>query len=1661
MMNKKITYPPELRVWSIVLMFLFSVGIFGQTAHNPVLTWDQEVGCIEYDDKGERGDTGTYVDLLENIEEGKCIRFCEDTVVHYTFNANNVQHVNWQVTGGTLHTGSTNTSAAIQWGANGNGNLTLTVTYTDNTVEVLSVCVEKIAKPKAYFEIDGVDPGEHSFCTNATISFNNLSSTNNGSDIVSYLWDFGDGTFSNSFEPSHTYTAAGYYVVELIVTNSCNCSDTFKTEIYITDELAVNITCASVVCEGAHETYSVNDGCGGEWRVIGGSIIADNGTSIDVIWDQVDPADGFGYVSYRSHCSCPNWNTVKIPVILGHGTIKGPDVICEGKQGRFTLPQWPTTDFIWAIDGNEYHPMLVLTDQRNEIVVDGMAPGTYTLSVRYHNTLINGGKCGGEAKIQFKVVENVEIVTDEPLTVCTGETKNFISHNGMPVSWEISLGGTILHTAFGPDTSYTFNTGGIYVVTANNNGCISDPVIIDVIEKPVITGVINGPAYVCLNVPYTFEISENEPGVIYVWSISSGTGSIVGSNAGIKADFTFSSPSATIQVVKQMVKNGVICESETIYFDVNQLDVSATISNNSGLTQFCPSSTSVFTADLSGMDVDHIEWKIVGAGSTTNFGSIIQGINNLTVEVGFNEISGGVNIGELQLYVTKCSETKVFTYPIQLITLPTISLAPVDGVCPSSTNIEINVTTSNSLPAAVQVSYNGGPFSTISYPFASGVSFMINNEFTNYTSGNVAQTLTVRLVNMCTYTPTATQTVTIYPLTQIDITPGYDYVVCPANYSPITLYANISTGITSSVTYEWFKDGQSISTPSSTNQYTISTATQGSTPGGEYYVVVVDGNGCIVTSAKVEVEESCGNGTGPGGGNCTGNIDPNVSMNASWSSCGAISGTVISSSGYTPIISWWGSPHLTLDPLTQGTPNGVFTSTVPGVHIVKVYLTYGDCTVVKTTTVIKHYEPKVKAAITCTGSGNYTVELLNNSTIFGVDFNDLDFEFSGPGITGSTVGDTYTINGVSPGTYTYNMTMHTPGNLNNPMCTVPITVTIDSNPSTNFTLETSYCSEESVTLNIPGGTMLSGYEYRWVFNGTSYVASGLATDINFDVLTDTDFDITLRITNPYGCVFETNPAVKAYIKKANFSVGAIVPMNADYCEGSALPLSFSPAFGSPAPGNIIWMRDNIQVGTGLSYLPTQSGSYWPVLIDANNNCKSYIMAEHAVSYKLRKPPFASISGNTSVCYGENTTLTGIFTDSAIEHRWALNGSPVVGTMGSWVTGNSNLTMNLNGLAPGSYDYSFETRYISDTSCINSFAVTVVVHPPVNPPLITYDIENCQPYTLRLTANGPADGTYNWSNGATGQTISVTQGGAYSVTYTAPTGCTATGYTQAPHNPERALWVVPNGCYTMCLNNGEYLLGPLGIYEGYEWTINGAVSQSGSNTFVPNQPITMAGFYQLSITQMGCTFSSNTPHITADKNCDDLPPCKITGGIRSIDPADGGYYFLSVYLINPNSYPITVNLSSLYGYGTYSPSTVTLNPGANTIYPLYFYPNSSYVPGVTDGLVIQMPDCMDVWDLRFPSEIYPKPAAEIVEPQLVLSPNPASETTTADFNVGTEYQNAQSITVYDVTGVQRLKATISGKQGEVTLNVNNLAPGTYMVNLEGDGKRIAQQKLIKK
>src|SRR5690606_28028233 len=206
--------------------------------------------------------------------------------------------------------------------------------------------------------------------------------------------------------------------------------------------------------------------------------------------------------------------------------------------------------------------------------------GSYVLSVKYNNTLYED--CQGTAKFNIDVVKNIDIITSGPTTFCVGTSKSFSSGSGQPVSWQIRLGEAVVYTATGINTSYTFNTGGTYVITANQSGCESEPVVVDVIAKPTIPGGIIGSNKVCLNVPHTYSVSEDDPEAVYVWSVvPAANGSVVGSNAGTQAEVIITAPTATVRVVKQYTKNGVTCYSDPVDYAVSQLILTPAIINDS------------------------------------------------------------------------------------------------------------------------------------------------------------------------------------------------------------------------------------------------------------------------------------------------------------------------------------------------------------------------------------------------------------------------------------------------------------------------------------------------------------------------------------------------------------------------------------------------------------------------------------------------------------------------------------------------------------------------------------------------------------------------------------------------------------------------------------------------------------------------------------------------------------------------------------------------------------------------------------------------------------------------------------------------------------------------------------------------------------------------
>ena len=77
----------------------------------------------------------------------------------------------------------------------------------------------------------GFDAGPQSGCVPLQVQFTDTSHSYD--PIVSYYWDFGDGTSSTQQHPLHTYTSTGMFDVTFMVTTLTGCTDTIHRNNYI------------------------------------------------------------------------------------------------------------------------------------------------------------------------------------------------------------------------------------------------------------------------------------------------------------------------------------------------------------------------------------------------------------------------------------------------------------------------------------------------------------------------------------------------------------------------------------------------------------------------------------------------------------------------------------------------------------------------------------------------------------------------------------------------------------------------------------------------------------------------------------------------------------------------------------------------------------------------------------------------------------------------------------------------------------------------------------------------------------------------------------------------------------------------------------------------------------------------------------------------------------------------------------------------------------------------------------------------------------------------------------------------------------------------------------------------------------------------------------
>ncbi|MGV8964616.1 MAG: PKD domain-containing protein, partial [Candidatus Saccharimonadaceae bacterium] len=1375
----QITFPKQKIIFVLTLFALFFTGIVkvqAQSTSGIYLTWDIGVGCEGY--SNDRKDI-----FLEEIMPNDCINVCRGSSVTYTLHELPPGATTlWTVSGG-IQFNDTNNSVTVTWAGPGDAEISFAIT-TANGIITKDLCIDIIQGPLASFTSFPFGVNETiKACSNQLIYFTDTSQTNGGTDIVNYYWDFGDGTTTDAQNPNHSFEHPGSYTVSLTVTNSCNCSNLYKIEVFIEDK-GFDISCASVVCENQVATYSLPEEainlCGQFiWKVEGGTIVGpDNDKTVNVRWDQVDE-NGFGYVTFiPDYCDLPCRlpTTIRVPVIQMHGTINGSTSLCLGEQGRYKLPEWPTTDFQWQIEGNVGGQLgtIIQTNQRNEIIFTPSQAGTITLIATYNNTLIH---CGGIAKIIINVKRPMPFNGDT--VVCLGSSSTYATTSNTPVTWTLRNSyGTIVGTANNSSTfSHLFTTAGNFTLTVSGNGICDGQTKNIVVTPALLAPAFNAPvAIICPNAPYTYSVANPVANSEYEWQIVNGT--IIGSATGPEVNVSFLG-SGQIRV-RRVQLSPAGCSSPFAVQNVTALTINAAISNTTSVVSVINACSNNYftynaintTGGIYNDPASTFEWSI----SPSTAGSITSGQGTATVEVLWNNVASPPNFN-LVLVIKKCTVVKTINKAVKVSPLPSINITSNATVC-SGIPLEFTLNSSVPLDANTVIMWNFGNGDTDSTTLPVN---SISHSFNNGSGANIGYTVTATIINAnnCVGTLTASK--------NFVVTPGPNALASNSTIVnsfclPSQINAILTASTSNNADVVWYKAGSSNSVGIGTSLTVIPAMGFGT------YYFIATLNGCKTTSNNLYIMQDCGP-LPP----CTISPAPNVTFTAV-NACGKLTLTGTASGSPISVLFTIVRPGISLVkvPGNNGTHQYVVDQANAGVYSLFYSVTYLDvngapCTISKPLTVSVEYIPDFKMDATCSSNGNvysYNVQLTDTSNFLGtVTPSSRQFMYE----IATNINGPYTVLAPwstnqnfsfvrPPGTYHIRQSIQ--GSIAGdpkPICSKIQPLTLANMNDMSMVVTQPLCFDTAVKFNVFG--TLPGDTFHWTFET---VANVLVTNTNpepsrvFDTsIAGGGVNVTVTVTNKYGCAKIMTKLVNIPARCLSGTI-ASTPANATACKGSAVQLSYSPGT-LPAECttslSYVWLKDNLPIAnaTSSTYLAYTPGFYTVTVL---NNFGCRYTSPNVISPIFTPLPSLTLNGPTTLCEGDTASFS--ISSNATVIEWTING--VVNTAFA-----NQESISIANLPLGTHTVSVKvTANGCDKVATQTFGIipapsSVVIYPPV--------LQDCETYTIELNAYASGTGTYNWSNGANGSSIIVTEGGAYQVTFTNAGGCSTSYQIVVPKSPK--------------------------------------------------------------------------------------------------------------------------------------------------------------------------------------------------------------------------------------------------------------------------------------
>ncbi|MCP4124821.1 MAG: PKD domain-containing protein [Bacteroidetes bacterium] len=354
-------------------------------------------------------------------------------------------------------------------------------------------------------------------CSGEAHQFQNLSNLN-GSALLNYSWDFGDGngffyTTTDLNPPPQTYADSGVYTIQLAASSSNGCSDTAVAQLIIADRVEAEFIydpltiCPGQIVQFNNTTLQYYDSL--SWDIDGNTYSIEDPT-----YTYTTPGIKPTTLTVYSNGICGDAITENITVEIGPLAYFETDSTCTGSLYQFqNLSQEngiTIDEFLWDFgDGfsiSEEHPTHIYEN-----------PGVYIVEVIAATSLACNDTFSTTIPVKLGITPDF---TWTPDTICETLTLVQYSNTSIGGPWDAVL------WEFGDDStdisanpSHIYEEAGFYIptltITDDVCGVVDTFKTIEILDVPILE--LPGTLNICDGIIKTLQV-DNPGNYIVYWS---------------------------------------------------------------------------------------------------------------------------------------------------------------------------------------------------------------------------------------------------------------------------------------------------------------------------------------------------------------------------------------------------------------------------------------------------------------------------------------------------------------------------------------------------------------------------------------------------------------------------------------------------------------------------------------------------------------------------------------------------------------------------------------------------------------------------------------------------------------------------------------------------------------------------------------------------------------------------------------------------------------------------------------------------------------------------------------------------------------------------------------------------------------------------------------